>query len=164
MLSRSEDIPVCVVNTVEASITLPAGTPIADLELVGVDGSLKETGRVEERSKGEGEVEELLSHVDPNVTEVERRELEAILEEFKEAFAMSEDDIGHVTIVQHNNDTGDARPALQRLRRQPPAHQEAINEHIDSMYRQEIIEPAQISWAANIIMFVRKIILTGVLH
>ena len=154
--NRSVDIPVCVVNTGEASITLPAGTPIAELEPVGVTESLKQTGRVDDRSRGEEEMAELLSHVDPNVTEEERRELKAILEEFKDAFAMSEDDIGHVTSVQHEIDTGDARPARQRLRRQSPAHQEAINEHIESMHRQGIIEPAQSPWAANIIMVRKK--------
>jgi len=65
-------------------------------------------------------------------------------------------DIGHATAVSHSIEVGDARPVRQRLRRQAPAHQAAIDDHTASMLRQDIIEPAQSPWAANLVMVQKK--------
>ena len=53
-------------------------------------------------------------------------------------------------------DVGDARPIRQRLRRQPPAHQAAVDEHVSDILRQGIIEPAQSPWVANLVMVKKK--------
>jgi len=52
----------------------------------------------------------------------------------------------------HYIDTGDAKPVRQPLRKFPPAHVEAISEHVDSMLEQGIIEPASSLWASNVVL------------
>ena len=46
----------------------------------------------------------------------------------------------------------DSRPVRQPLRRYPPAHIEAIDEHLDCMLKQGVIEPAASPWASNIVL------------
>ena len=60
------------------------------------------------------------------------------------------------SIIQHYIDTGNSRPVRQSLRRFPPAHVEAISEHMDSMLNQGLIEPAQSPWASNIVLGKKK--------
>lgn len=38
------------------------------------------------------------------------------------------------------------------MRRHPPAHQTTVKEHIATMLKQGVIEPAQNPWAANIVL------------
>jgi hypothetical protein len=60
-----------------------------------------------------------------------------------EAFSFDDLDTGRASGVQHEYDVGDARPIRQRLRRQPPAHQAAIDTYIEDMLQQGVIEPTQ---------------------
>jgi len=55
-----------------------------------------------------------------------------------------------------NIDTASARPIRQQLRRFPPAHVEAISEHVDTMLAEGVIEPAASPWASNIVLVRKK--------
>ena len=46
-------------------------------------------------------------------------------------------------------------PCRQDLRRDPPAHQSAISQHVKNMIEQQVIEPNRSPWAANVVL-VRK--------
>jgi hypothetical protein len=52
--------------------------------------------------------------------------------------------------IQHRIDTGGAPPSRQQLRRFPPAHAQAISEHVDNMIQQGVIEPACTPYASNL--------------
>jgi hypothetical protein len=98
----------------------------------------------------------MVEKVDSDVTECDHEKLMALLLEFSSAFSMSENDLGRKAIAKHAIDTGDARPVRQRLRRQPPAYQTIIKEHVESMLSQGVIVPAQSPWAANIVLVKKK--------
>lgn len=89
-----------------------------------------------------------------NVTVKEK--IRALLGEFRSVFSVSENDLGRTVLLSHSIDTGDAIPVRQQLRRHPPAHQEALRQHIDTMLEQEIIEPAQSAWASNVVLVRKK--------
>ena len=61
-----------------------------------------------------------------------------------------------IIIIMHHIDTENARPVRQPLRRLPPAHMEAISDHVDNLLRQGIIEPASSPWASNIVLVRKK--------
>jgi len=133
-----------------------AGTVVADLDQVEVyDG-----GGTQSKSKCSTEqlaiLRAMVDGVDSSVTEAERDRLMALLVDHASAFSLQEDEIGHTTVTRHVIDTADARPVRQRLRRQPPAYQTVIKEHVDTMLRQGIVEPAQSAWAANIVLVKKK--------
>ena len=79
-----------------------------------------------------------------------------LLLEFSAAFSLSENELGRTSVAKHAIDTGEARPVRQRLRRQPPAYQEIIKDHVESMLKQSVIVPAQSPWAENIVLVKKK--------
>ena len=101
-------------------------------------------------------IDDIVGRVDSSLGRDDQERLRQLLMQHAKAFSFTEDDLGHVSITQHHIDVADARPVRQRLRRQPPAHQDAIDDHIASMHRRGIIEPAQSPWAANIVMVRKK--------
>jgi len=73
-----------------------------------------------------------------------------------DVFSKSEDDLGLTDLAMHNIDTADAKPIRQQLRRHPPAHREAISQHVDNYLKQGVIEPASRPWASNLVVVRKK--------
>jgi len=74
----------------------------------------------------------------------------------QDVFSVSETDIGVMNVVAHHIDTGQAKPVRQQLRKFLPAHVEAISAHVDSMLKQNVIEPATSPWASNVVLVRKK--------
>lgn len=77
-----------------------------------------------------------------NLTPEQQEALWQVLLEFEDIFALAEDEVGLTHLVQHDIDTGDARPIKTRPRRLPLAHQAAADGAIEEMLRAGIIEPS----------------------
>jgi len=71
-------------------------------------------------------------------------------------FCKSEIDLSLTTLIKHRIDTGGSPPFRQPLRRFPPAHVEAISEHIDNILSQGVIEPACSPYSSNIVLVRKK--------
>ena len=158
---RTVDVPVRVVNLNKTAVHWVAGMVVADLDQVEVYNDDGGQPKPECSPEQLAILQAMVDKVDDSVTKDDRDRLMSLLVEHASAFSLHEDEIGHTTVTRHAIDTADARPVRQRLRRQPPAYQVVIKEHVDSMLRQGIIEPAQSAWASNIVL-VKKIIHTGV--
>jgi len=150
-----EDIPVRVMNVKEQPVTLPVGTVISTLEPVEVC-SVDDT---DDNNKSEGEdpvLEEIISRVDEEVSTEDRQRLRKLLHEYSSTFSRGENDLGRTEVVTHSIDIGDSKPVRQPLRRHPPAHQQAIREHVASMLQQGVIEPSKSPFASNIVLVKKK--------
>ena len=101
-------------------------------------------------------VDTLVEDVNASVSENGVCELRNLLKNYKHVFSESEFDLGRTDIVKHRIETGEARPVRQQLRRFPPAHLEAISEHVENMTQQGIIKPASSPWASNIVLVRKK--------
>jgi hypothetical protein len=153
---RAVDVPVRVLNTDERAVRLHAGTVLTlaePVELTASDMPAVEAHAIDAKTQA---IEQMLAGIDENVPDRTRAELREIMMEYADAFSVSDLDVGFTTAVQHEIDVGDARPVRQRLRKQPPVHQAAIDAHVTEMLRQGIIEPAQSPWAANVVMVLKK--------
>ena len=165
---RYTDIPVRVVNTQPCAVTIGAGTTVSNLFPSSVVSSMTPAGgkRTERPLAADGTpsdssstpefIEVLVNSVDETVPADAVAALKKMLIEHKEAFSTSEYDIGLTNAITHRIDTGDAKPVRQPLRRHPPAHVEAISEHIDTMLKQGVIEPAASPWASTIVLVRKK--------
>ena len=100
-------------------------------------------------------MQKLLDGVDDSIPERACLALEAILMQHQDVFSQDENDLGRTDIIMHHINTGDARPIRQPIRRYPPAHLEAISEHVDNMLKQGTNEPGLSPWASNAVL-VRK--------
>ena len=101
-------------------------------------------------------IRNLVDGVDDSITENACLALEAILMKHAGVFSQNENDLGKTDIIMHHVDTGDVRPDRQPLRRFPPAHVEAISEHVDNILKQGTIEPASSPWASNVVIVKNK--------
>ena len=78
------------------------------------------------------------------------------LRQYSDVFSKSDSDLGVTGVVTHEIDTGDAAPIRQSMRRYPPAHLQATDQHVDSMMNQNVIEPATSPWASNLVLVRKK--------
>lgn len=76
--------------------------------------------------------------------------------QFKDIFALTEEEEGLTHLVQHEFDTGDARPIKTRPSRLPLAHQAAADSVIDEMLTAGIIKPSDSPWASGVVMVNKK--------
>jgi len=152
---RLTDIPVRVINVNNEPIHLVAGAVLSDLQAIEI------VANIESKSKSVGEekpvfIEKLMSDVHDSVPESLTVALKNILLSYQDVFSKSEVDLGLTTLVKHRIDTNNAPAFRQPLRRFPPAHIEAISEHVDNMLSQGVIEPACSPYASNIVLVRKK--------
>jgi len=101
-------------------------------------------------------VDELMSSLPDELTEVQRAVVKELLESHADVFSKGEMDVGRTHLISHRIDTGTTRPIRQGLRRHPIAHLEIIDKHVDAMLKSGIVEPAASPWAANVVLVKRK--------
>src|SRR5664279_943815 len=151
---RLDDVLVRVVNVLSEPVTFLAGTVVAELQPVEVIDAMFEesaTSVIEAREEethtklpnedddGVPEfVRTLVDGVHPSLPESTVLALESLLLRYQDIFSKSEVDLGLTNIVSHHIDTGAAKPFRQQLRRYPPAHVEAISQHVDNMITQGV--------------------------
>jgi len=147
---RNEDVPVRVVNLSSSAIKVKAGTVVADLDVATVcraeeDAMADDGGQSQDFS-------EMVSHVHESADITGRARLTSLLKEFSSVFSKGENDLLWTDLVTHTIDTGVSKPVRQPLRRHPPAHLDAIQQHVGNMLEQGVIEPARSPWASNIVL------------
>jgi hypothetical protein len=161
------DVLVRAVNVTSEPVYLRAGQEIARADVVTEVGFFDATDENTKRKyidenalKTEGQVpdfiEKLLEKIHPSVSETIVNGLKKLLIDYQDVFSKSELDLGCTTVVQHRIDTGGAPPFRQQLRRFPPAHVQAISEHVDNMIQQGVIEPACSPYASNLVLVKKK--------
>jgi len=82
--------------------------------------------------------------------------LKTLLHDHCETFASSSSDLGFCSLVEHDIDTGDARPIKQSPRRPPLAAREAEDEILDEMLATGMIEPSISSWTSPVCLEKKK--------
>ena len=87
------------------------------------------------------------------LSDVQRRELEALLEEFSEVM---QDRPGRTTMAEHNIECGTGRPVRLPPYRLPHAYRETVKQEIREMLDQGIIEPLPSEWSAPIVLVKKK--------
>ena len=155
LLSKdATSVPVRVMNSTKFPITVKARMIVADVN--PVDIMEQQSKLPDERDKYESLIANLIESVNDKVDAGTKHTLKDLISEFKEVFSIDDNDLGRTSLVAHAIDTGNAKPVRQPLRRHPPAHQDAIHQHVASMLEQEIIEPAQSAWASNVVLVKKK--------
>ena len=153
-------VPVRLMNSTTSPITLKARMVLADVSPVETFATIEDSSAVSPQNKDAIRYDEMLdslvSGVNEDVSHETRHELRKLLKRFEKAFSLGENDLGSTNVTAHEIDTGDAKPVRQSLRRYPPAHMEAIREHVASMMEQDVIEPAQSAWASNLVLVRKK--------
>jgi len=153
---RLTDIPLRIFNVNSEPVSLKAGDVITELTAVEECDTNRDTNETKMGATQLEAIDKIFANMDETVLEAERNKLRYLLREFSTVFAFEENKIDCTTAARHEIDTGDARPVRQRMRRQPPAYQGIIKDHVESMLKQGIIAAAQSPWVANIVLVKKK--------
>jgi len=170
--NRADEIRVRVLNTFNTPVHLCRGaivselhpvTPVGDTQSRSCQQSQEYRGRGVQQEQPKKDlmtekeiVDDIISRVDEEVPSDVKEKLRDVLNQHPTVFSKGEYDLGWTDRVTHRNDTADHRPIRQQLRRYPPAHLEAIDEHLNDMLTQGVIEPAASPWASNIVLAKKK--------
>ena len=85
----------------------------------------------------------------------ERDKLAELLDKHKSTFAVSPNDLGRTSLIQHAIDTGTASPIKQRPRRPPRAFVDEEEEIIQTQLRSGVIRESTSAWSSPLV-YVRK--------
>ena len=91
-----------------------------------------------------------------DLTPEQRRELESVLVEFRDVFARDDFDLGNFTALEHEIDTGDARPIKQRMRRTPAMFAGEEEAHLKKMLKAGVIQESISEWASPPVLIRKK--------
>ncbi|MCP4494753.1 MAG: RNA-directed DNA polymerase, partial [Gammaproteobacteria bacterium] len=104
-----------------------------------------------------GRVEKLLQSVPfgPEATETEKTQVQEILADYNDVFAVEERELGDCNLIEVEIDTGDSKPIAQPLRRTPITVRDKIDEEINVMLAMGIIRESWSDWASPIVAVIK---------
>ena len=83
-----------------------------------------------------------------NLTEAQSGQLASVLRQYGDVFACSEFDLGDFTEIEHEVDTGDAKPVKQGLRRTPICFAGEEEAHLKKMLDAGVIQESTSDWSS----------------
>lgn len=165
VVSASEQtrIPVTVLNNSENPVQLYAGTRVGELPPVKVQESTCYLNSVSHPSSPHSaSPEQEPAAVDLEVCDItiaEKHKLKLLLEEYRDMFANSDDEVGHTHRTQFHIHTKNQVPVAVKLCRTPFALRNKVNQQIKDMETQGIIEPSSSPYSAPILLYPKQMVL-----
>lgn len=93
---------------------------------------------------------------DSTLTADQKVQLQTLVNEYRDIFALSPDELGRTDLVQHHIDTGDHAPIRQRPYRVSDKQRGIIEEHVTDMLNRGIIQPSVSPWASSVVLVKKK--------
>ena len=90
------------------------------------------------------------------LTEAQQEQLQSLVPEYRDIFALSPEELGRTGLVRHRIETGDNQPIRQRPYRVSEAQRGIIEEHVTDMLTRGIIQPSVSPWSSPIILVKKK--------
>ena len=154
-------VPVRLMNPSLKDIRLARGQVVAGLHPVQIMENIPES-HVRAVKPGETsvslvtEMEELWARGGEHLGKPEQVKMRELLEEYQDVFATKGNSLGQTHLVEHQIDTGDARPIKQRPRREPLGLQDVVQTELRDMLEKDVIEPSASAWASPVVLVKKK--------
>lgn len=91
-----------------------------------------------------------------SLSEVEQKQIRALLYKFQSAFSAQEGDLGCTNLISHDIPLVDETPIRQRFRRIPPSEYEVVKAHINQLLEAKIIRESCSLYASPIVLVKKK--------
>lgn len=159
---------VSFVNNSASTVLLKKGTTVGtfhqidDSDIVTGDLGLKtnEKPSISTETKGKvlpDKLKKLWEEAgDGSLSDKEKEILKETLMEFEDVFSNNDYDLGEFTAIQHEIETGNAKPIKLGLRRTPYHFQAEEEKLLETMLEAGIISPSTSSWAAAPVLVKKK--------
>ena len=119
-----------------------------------IDAHLKDD--LKPTSQLEDDVQKILELSAPGVTGNDLNDLRALVGEFRDVFALTNDELGCTNVVEHRIETGDSPPIKIPPRRAGLPKVEIIREEVNAMLDQGIIRPSQSPYSFPVVLVKKK--------
>lgn len=159
---KESTTPIMIMNLSKSTTYIPANTPVATFE---------EVAELQTESYPEKEItritydddhelatlcEDYKVQMGKNLSEEEKQALRKLLTEYQYLFSFDKMKLGLCNVMEHEIDTGDAKPIARKPYRLSQPQQEEVNKQIKEMLEMDVIEPAFSPWASPIIVVNKK--------
>ena len=153
-LSADHTVPFRLINPTHQPVTLYKGTTLGTFINTGDDIPVfsLETKPPESNPSPVSEEQVPVDLSNTDLSEPQKTDLQHLLNEYRDIFALSSQDLGRTDLVQHHIDTGTHPPIRQRPYRVPASQKERIEHCIDDMLAQGIICPSTSAWSSPVIL------------
>ena len=160
-LSEANTFPFRLLNPISRPITIyrcstmGSFTPAAsEMSVIATEDSDASTTSKCDPSDHETEVPLDLS--DSTLTPSEKAQLLSLINEYRDNFATSPEELGRTGLVTHKIDTGDQPPIRHRPYRVSHQQRTIIEEHVTDMLNRGIIQPSVSPWASPVVLVKKK--------
>ncbi|KRX73465.1 Transposon Ty3-G Gag-Pol polyprotein [Trichinella sp. T6] len=89
-------------------------------------------------------------------TDRSQEKMADLLRRYAETISMSDDDLGHTSVVKHRIIVEGAKPIKQALRRLPIRQREEVEGYVRRMLERGLIEPAEGPWSSPVVLAKKK--------
>uniref|UniRef100_A0A914HQZ2 RNA-directed DNA polymerase n=1 Tax=Globodera rostochiensis TaxID=31243 RepID=A0A914HQZ2_GLORO len=117
------------------------------------EGKVRDEGEEENRLK---EMRKIWKPKVTNLTEAELGEIDEVISEFEEIFALNDFELTQTSLAEHEIDTGTASPVKNRMRPVPYAYREKVSGMIQEYLERDIIQASNSPWASPIVLVPKK--------
>ena len=147
---------VRVLNSTHEHVSIPAHTVIAygrKISLADVQAvEIPHTDESGKRHTGPTD-QDLDFHINnPNISDSDRQTLQKFLSDNRNVFACSKADLGRSSLVQHEIDTGDAKPVSMRFYRSSPMKRNEIDTQVEELLQLGLIRPSTSEWSSPVVL------------
>jgi hypothetical protein len=155
LVQDRQDVPVRVLNATHRDQKLTRGSLLAHCEPVTLVNP-PDMGEPQARDLS-SKLQDITEAAGPQLSNGEFQDLEEILTEYEDIFAVDSEDHGRTNKLYYRIDTGDARPIHQPPRRLSLAKQAEVSEMLDDMQRRRVIEESDSPWSSPAVLARKKI-------
>jgi predicted aspartyl protease len=89
---------------------------------------------------------------DSDLNEDQKNRLKKLLQQYRDVFANTDEELGRSGIIKMHIDTGDSLPLKQRPYRVSPIQKNIIDTHVQRMVDQKVVVPSDSPWSSPVIL------------
>ncbi|VDI28767.1 Hypothetical predicted protein [Mytilus galloprovincialis] len=141
--AKGQSPVVCFMNVTDNPVRLQGGIEVAEAHAVTVIESMDDP-------------QELSVGTCSTSKQDQKSKLRTLLYTYSDVFARTEFDLGNFSHVEHEIDTGDARPIQLRMRRTPACFVQEEEAHLKKMLDAGVIQPSTSEWASAPVLIRKK--------
>ena len=94
--------------------------------------------------------------IEESLSKREQEQLQNLVLEFADIFALDESELSSTDLVTHVIDTGDTVPVKQHPRRIPFALRDRVDQLVKEMLDQGVVTPSKSPWASPVVLVAKK--------
>ena len=160
-------VPLVLKNHAPYPVWIPSKTTVADAYLCSIQGPIQcnsqtsptKTDRSHDNRNPPRDPANVIHELDFSQSPASSEEIEGVkqvLGEYPQAFSVSDFDLGHSDIVEHNIDLTDQRPFRERYRPIPPSLYDEVKDHLETMKQAGVIRESFSPYSSPIVLVRKK--------